>query len=691
MTPTGSAFSLDALLEGQTAAGLDPTPVLCVEDEAASLTLLVRILGKRFSRVLVARDGTEGLRVFQEHRPPIVITDIRMPNLSGIDMARAIKGEAPATHLIVTTAHGDAEAILSAVDVGVVDYVLKPVAAARLGAALDKCFRIRALEQALQAASTRMASILESIGDAFFALDREGRFIYLNHKAERHFGKNRAEVLGARLEDLGSEPPEVVRVFNEVIGSQKMRTFQFFAPGGARWCDARVFPLEGGVTVYLSDVTERRKQEEEIQFLAFYDPLTGLANRTLLQERLTQTILWCKRNGTRGAVLFLDLDRFKAINDALGHEAGDRVLQEVANRLRTTLRECDTVARLGGDEFVMLMEGFEHPDNIHSIAHRLLYAVAQEIDCHGTPVSVTGSLGICFVPADGETVDDLLKASDTAMYHGKAKGRNTYQFFRPEMNSDKRQYLQMESALKTSVRNCEFTLRYQPLFELGSQRLHGFEALVRWYNPVLGLTGPDTFIPLAEETGLILLLGDWVLEHACAQGRAWMERHPGPLRMAVNLSARQFWQSDLVETIQRGLASTGLPGDRLELEITESMVMRDVDQAIAKMHALTALGIRLSMDDFGTGYSSLSALRRFPIHTLKIDKSFVKEVTTCPQDAAICASILALARTMNLTVVAEGIETREQLDFLVEQGCALGQGYYFSKPVPALEAETFLG
>ena len=670
-------------------ADLDPTPILLVEDDAASTTLMVRILEKRFSRLLLARDGEEGLDLFRHHHPPMVITDLLMPGMNGIDMARAIKAEAPSAHIIVTTALAEAGMILSAVDIGVIDYVLKPVTAQRLLAAVDKCFQVTTLEQALRLSKTRMESVLESIGDAFFALDKHWRFTYLNRRAENHFHLSRSKLLDSSFQDLfpGAEPHQA---FGEAMQTQQQRAFVQFDPLAERWHEVNIFPLEGGISVYLRDITERKKHEDEIKFIAFYDKLTELPNRTLLQERLSNAILRCRRNGERGAVLFLDLDRFKHINDSLGHEAGDRVLQEVARRLRLSVRDSDTVARLGGDEFVLILEGFDHPDNIHSVSHRVLLALAQDMHHLGLAISVTASIGISFFPSDGETVDDLLKAADLAMYHGKSKGRNNYQFYEPEMNAETQRFFQLENALRKSVKNQDFTLHYQPQFNLQRREIQGFEALVRWQHPEMGLVPPSEFIPLAEETGLIVLLGDWVLESACRQARAWMELSPTPLRMAVNLSGRQFWQGDLVDAISRGLARAGLPPDRLELEITESMVMRDVDLAIDKMRELASMGIQLSMDDFGTGYSSLAALKRFPIHTLKIDKSFIREVTTNANDAAISSAIIALAHTMNLKVIAEGIETQEQLDFCLERGCEFGQGYFFSKPVAAAEAEAML-
>ena len=638
----------------------------------------------------MAKNGAEGLEIFKRLHPPIVITDICMPVMNGIDMARAIKVESPNAHIIVITSHGESEAILSAVDVGVVDYVLKPVVPERLGSAIDKCWQIATLERELQNSKVRIEGILESIGDAFLALDKDWHFTYLNRMAEDHFKIPRSQLLGSSFRDLVPNPMEATQAYVEAMQTQEKRTFEQFSHSLGRWFDVSIFPLEEGVSVYLRDITEKKKHEDEIHALAFYDKLTELPNRTLFEDRLQIAILRCKRNGQRGALLFLDLDRFKHINDSLGHEAGDRVLQEVAKRLRSCLRDLDTVARLGGDEFVILLEALEHPDNIHSVTHRLLLAIAQEISHQGFPLNVTGSIGISFFPEDGETVEEILKASDTAMYYGKTKGRNTYHFYRPEMNAEAQHFLLLESALRKSVKNHDFFLLYQPQFDLRTQEIVGFEALVRWHHPEKGLISPEEFIPLAEETGLILLLGDWVMETAFLQARAWMDLHPAFFRMAVNLSGRQFWQNGLVESIARGLSRAGLPPERLELEITESMVMQDANLAIGKMHELSAMGIHLSIDDFGTGYSSLAALKRFPIHTLKIDKSFVKDVTTNANDAAIATSIIGLAHTMNLTVIAEGIETNEQLAFFLEKGCEMGQGYLYSKPLSAPEAERIL-
>ena len=671
-------------------ADKDPTPILCVEDEPAARNLLVHILKRRFTNLIVARDGAEGLDLFRQYCPPLVITDIRMPVLDGIRMARSIRAESPGTRIIFTTALDETEQLLQAIEIGVTDYVVKPMAPSRLFEAIDKCLQLSALETELRSSKAKTETILESIGDAFFALDGQGCFTYLNRKAEELFGFNRQDLLGRAFLPLFPEYFPGQMAFQDALGARENRSFEHFMPTLHRWLGVRVYPLEGGISVYLRDITEAKQAEDQIRQLAFYDKLTGLPNRALLQERLTSAILRRRRIGGRCAVLFLDLDHFKTINDSLGHETGDKVLQELARRLRACIREADTAARLGGDEFIVLLEGFEPPENIHSVSHRILLALAQEFHFHEVNLSLTASIGISFYPDDGETVDDLLKAADAAMYHGKKRGRNGYQFYRKEMTVQTMQFLLLDNAMRKAIQHQEFILAYQPQFDLKTRRLIGFEALVRWRHPDMGLLPPGEFIPLAEDTGFILQLGQWVLEQACLQARLWMAVTPAPFRMGVNLSGRQFWQEDLVASIARILAETGLPPERLELEITESMLMTDAESAIAKMRELHTMGVTLAIDDFGTGYSSLAALKQFPIQSLKIDKSFIKDVEANPSDAAIVTSIIALAHTINLTVVAEGIETPEQCDLLLRQACDAGQGYLFSQPLPAAELTTRL-
>jgi diguanylate cyclase (GGDEF)-like protein/PAS domain S-box-containing protein len=658
-------------------------PILCVEDDPVTRRVLVKILEARFDRVLVAQDGQEGLELFQQHRPGLVITDIRMPNRDGISMAREIRSRAPSTKVIVITSYGSADLLLAAIEIGVTDYILKPLSQDRVLEAVDKCLQVTLLEHKLLDAKAQTENVLESIRDAFFALDKDGRFTYVNLKAESMFGMPRTRILGGGLLEVLPDDSTGREAFQEALRAQETRTFECHSPGRGTWHEARVFPLGGGISVYLRDITDTKQAQEEIRFLAYYDKLTRLPNRTLLQDRVLHAIDRGVRGERQAALLFMDLDRFKNINDSLGHDMGDRVLQEAASRLKSCIRECDTVARLGGDEFIILLDGTENRKHIHWVIDRILNALAQDIHLNGVPISLTASIGISLIPGDGESVEDLLKAADTAMYFSKKHGGNAYHFYRPEMNAQTQTLLVLESTLRRSFQNRDFVLEFQPQYDLLSGRPVGFEALVRWNHPELGRIMPSEFIPLAEQTGLILALGEWVLESACRQGRAWMEEHARPLRMAVNVSGRQFWQGDLVGTVSKALAATRFPPAMLELELTESMIMSDVELAIGTMHNLAAMGIRLTIDDFGTGYSSLSSLQKFPIHALKIDKSFVKDVTTNPNDQAISKAIIGLAHSLKLETIAEGIEHGDQLACLLEMGCDQGQGFYFSRPIPS--------
>jgi diguanylate cyclase (GGDEF)-like protein len=422
--------------------------------------------------------------------------------------------------------------------------------------------------------------------------------------------------------------------------------------------------------------------EEQLRRQVYHDTLTGLPNRALFQDRLALAVAQAHRHGKGLAVLFLDVDRFKVINDSLGHSVGDRLIREVAARLRSCLREGDTVARLGGDEFTLLLPDVGQAVDAAKVAKKVLDLVRMPFDLDGRELFVTSSMGISLYPDDGSDAETLVKNADAAMYRAKEQGRDHYQLYTPALNATALERLALESSLRRALAHDELLLHYQPILDVATRRLHGVEALLRWHHPELGLVPPAEFIPLAEVTGLILAMGPWVLRTACAQARAWQHVQPG-LRVAVNLSARQFQEAGLVGHVTDALADTGLDPRCLQLEITESSAMQNAQTAIQTLRELKALGVGLSIDDFGTGYSSLSYLRRFPIDTLKIDQSFIRDIGTDPDDAAIASAIIALAHTLKLTVVAEGVETEDQLEFLSRHGCDRTQGYLFSRPLSA--------
>jgi diguanylate cyclase (GGDEF)-like protein/PAS domain S-box-containing protein len=434
-----------------------------------------------------------------------------------------------------------------------------------------------------------------------------------------------------------------------------------------------------------SDITTRKLAEERLNYLANHDALTGLPNRILFMERLALALAHAHRNRKMAAVMFFDLDRFKIVNDTLGHAAGDELLQEVARRVSCCLREDDTVARQGGDEFTVILEGLGNERDVAPVAQKIIDALAKPIDLGGQEVFVTASIGISVYPNDGPDAQTLVKNADAAMYRAKDLGKNNYQFFKADMNTRAFERLTLENNLRRALERNEFELHYQPQVDLATGQVVGAEALIRWRHPELGLVSPDRFIPIAEETGMILPIGEWVLRTACVQNKAWQDAGLPHLHVAVNLSGRQFKQKNLIAMIELILAETGLDAEHLELEITESVIMDQAAETIAAIGDMRMLGLRLSIDDFGTGYSSLSYLKRFPIDNLKIDRSFVRDITTDQDDAAIVKAVIALAHSLKLMVIAEGVETAAQFDFLREQGCDEIQGYYFSRPLEAAD------
>jgi len=438
------------------------------------------------------------------------------------------------------------------------------------------------------------------------------------------------------------------------------------------------------------DVTPRKQAEERIQYLATHDGLTGLPNRVMFGELLSHVLASARRNQRKFAVLFIDLDRFKFINDSLGHEAGDALLREVARRLKESLRASDIVARLGGDEFVMLLQDQHNSEQAGGIARKLLSAVIKPFELNGQECRVTASIGISVYPDDAADEASLMTHADLAMYHAKEEGKNNFQFYDGRLETLSLERLALETRLRRAIERNELSLHYQAKLDLASNRIAGVEALLRWNSDELGAVSPAKFIPVAEETGLILAIGKWVLRNACAQGVQWQRAGLPPVSVSVNLSPRQLNDPELVEAVRTVLDETGLRPDLLELEVTESSVMHNVERALEVLGALKGMGVRLAIDDFGTGYSSLAQLKRFPIDTLKVDRSFIRELPSDTEDKAIAEAIIAMGKTLNLTVVAEGVETREQQEFLRERACDQMQGFYFSRPVPAADFAELL-
>ncbi|UGQ48010.1 bifunctional diguanylate cyclase/phosphodiesterase [Massilia endophytica] len=560
-------------------------------------------------------------------------------------------------------------------------------------------------ERALQESEQRFRRLLALSSDWYWEQDAQYRFTHITGGffEKGHFNKD--DYIGqtrwqANPEMLNTKwGREHQALLDARLPFSNLEYSMVGNDGVTRWFQTSgepVYDSKGEFKGYRgtgSEITERKEAEQRIQHIAHHDVLTGLPNRMLLQDRLSQAIAYANRSGHPLWVMLIDLDRFKFVNDTMGHKAGDLLLKTIASRLQSSVRESDTVARLSGDEFVAILS--EYPDETLSpdIVGRVMRALAQPVLLDGKEFAVTCSIGVAVYEADGTPAQHLIEHADIAMYSAKKMGRNCYQFYQPAMNEEAQERLRIEGALRKALERGEFVLHYQPQVDIASGDIVGVEALLRWQHPELGMVPPDRFISLAEETGLIVPIGAWVMQTACAQARAWLDTGLPELRMAVNLSARQFAQPGLVASIEKVLSDTGLPARCLELELTESVFMNDVTQAVGLLHELKALGVALSIDDFGTGYSSFSYLRNFPIDVLKIDRSFVGDIGRDGEEAdqaAIVVSIIALAHNLKLRVIAEGVETAAQLAFLRRHACDEMQGYLFSRPLAAADLQAML-
>lgn len=542
---------------------------------------------------------------------------------------------------------------------------------------------LRIRERAIEASSHGVAII--------DITNNQNKVIYVNRAFERTTGYLEHQALGKSLNTLhGASADDVNNKRIELaIRELKEETVELESikrNGETFWCEISLAPVKDSfenVKHYVcifNDITQRRDMENQLLKQATYDSMTNLPNRVLLLDRVEQAILQAKKKNSILAFLFLDLDRFKMTNDTLGHNMGDKLLQTVANRLLVATDDFDTVARLGGDEFVILLTGVNNMQQAELAAQTLLNTIEKPMQIEHHNLKITASLGISFFPRDGHDYESLMKSADLSMYHAKDNGRNTFKVYEPEMNMRVINHMQLDNALRDALKNHELYMVYQPLIDLKKSKVVGFEALMRWHSAVLGQVSPVDFIPMAEENGLILEMGEWALLESCMQMKRWQKQGLKNLSVAVNISGRQFRQSNLPEVIERVLKQTGLQPKFLELELTESLLIEDVEHVVETMYALKDMGTRLVIDDFGTGYSSLSYLKQFPVDKLKIDRSFISDMASSENDAAIAKAIINLGHSLNLEVLAEGIENEFQRDFLIAHGCDFAQGYLYKPP-----------
>ncbi len=681
--------------------------VLIVDDDPVFALLASETLHAGGFDATIVNSAHEALAAFERDTPDLVMLDVDLPGGNGFDICATLRTMSTGVDvpIVMVTGHDDTKSIAKAYQVGATDFIHKPVLWPTLPHRIG--FMLRAMDNmcALKLSEQKNRALLQALPDTIFIVDSSG--ILLEHITGSE-QRNGERLIGRRLEEVF--PADLARAARRTMsgaGNGELFTHEFGVRRGKErlWFEARLRPQsDGRLLIVTRDTTERHKAKARIEYLAYYDVLTKLPNRQMFVRQAARAMHEAKRSGHLLALLYLDLDRFKRINDNLGHSVGDALLQHVARRLEHSVRPTDMVsrpaevdkptetrvARLGGDEFVVLVTGLTNEVQTVTVAERIEKSLAQPFDCGGHRFVVTPSIGIAMYPKDATDVDDLLVKADMAMYQAKEKGRNGHAFFGESMAVRSLGRLELENDLRRAFDSHEFEVHYQPKLDLASGAIIGAEALLRWRHPERGWIPPETFIPVAEETGLIIAIGDWVIREACTQLNSWTREGIGPLTIAVNVSVQQFAREDFVESVLRALWQFGVKSQQFELEITESLLMRNVDDTTACMKRFRAAGIALSIDDFGTGYSSLGYLRQFPVDSLKIDRSFVKDLHRSDDDAAICAAIIAMARELKLKVIAEGVENAEQLEFLRRHRCDQVQGYLIGKPVPALEFQQRL-
>jgi len=688
--------------------------ILIVDDEKLHQHSLMTLMQCDKYNINCVSSGELAIEKLKEMSIGIILLDLNMDGMNGEDVMQYICDNNIDTTVIVVSGEHSFEAAENALKHGAYDYIRKPYCIENLLNSVNNAIKKRQLEsdntkmqQRLQESEKLHRYIVNKSPDIVYILDNNGRFTFINKRIETLLGYRVNEIVGKHYTELVHED-DIERAqfkFNERrTGTRASSNIELKLKcknnEHPRNFDNRLLPIEiNSMGVYSShttdednkfvgtygvarDITDRIEAEEIIRFQAYHDMLTRLPNRTLLNDRLNQALTHARRNKTHLSVMFLDLDRFKMINDTLGHIVGDHLLQAVAHRLRQCLREGDTLARLGGDEFTLLLPEVESKNDAKYIAKKIISALSQAFKIDNNELFVSASIGISHFPEDGDSVEALIKHADIAMYAVKGNGKNSYQFYQNTMINAYSDHLSLENDLRRALDQQQFEIYYQPQVNIETREIFALEALVRWHHPERGLINPGDFISLAEETRLIIQLGNWILKKACADLKHWRDLGLDTLRIAVNVSSIQLEQNDFVEFILNMLKHYNIPGEQLEIEITENTLMHDKDDGILKLRALSNHGVKIAIDDFGTGYSSLNYLKHLPIDTLKIDQSFIQDMSKSEEDASIIKAIIAMAKGLKLNIISEGVETIEQSEKLRSWRCKNMQGFLFSRPMP---------
>jgi len=687
--------------------------ILIVDDDPIVLKSLRDLLAVRGYTTDTAIGGKEAICQLDQKEYDLVLLDLHMPYVSGHDVMIHIQKNKQAPAVIIVSGETSFEAARSACSQGAYDFLRKPYATEELIITVNNALKEKRLEKQNKLMQTQLKEserlhryLVNTSPDIIYILDPKGHFTFINERIESLLGFDKEELIGKHYSLLvhQADMEQAKYVFNERrVGARASSNIELRLKckddGAPRYFDTRSLPIElSSMGIYndaktsrqdtylgtygvARDITERKIAEETINFQAYHDLLTHLPNRSLLRDRLGLAISHAKRAKEMLAVMFLDLDRFKNINDSLGHMIGDELLQQVSTRLKGCLREGDTLARFGGDEFTLLLPKVsERREDVSKIAEKIVTLLKEPFMVDGHELYVSASIGISMYPQDGTNMDTLIKNADVAMYHVKDQGKNGYKFFSDDMNTPYTRSLSLDTGIHKALANDEFNLLYQPQVDLKTGEIIGVEALLRWEHPEHGTISPSEFIPFAEETGLIVDIGNWVIKTALKELKNWTDAGLPQIRMSVNISTRHLAEKDIVKTINSALKETNTPGNCLEIEITENAIMDDMDSVVQKLKKLACNGVTIAIDDFGTGYSSLSYLHKLPIHTLKIDRAFLQDSNFTNTDHTIVDTIVAMAKGLHLNVIAEGVETQKQLDYLRELECNQAQGFLFGKP-----------
>ena len=684
-------------------------PRVLVVDDDDTLRMLARLtLHESGFDVEEAADGLEALHLLKERKPDLILLDVKMPGIDGISVCSQLRkmpgGER--VPVLMITGLDDLDAINRSYEAGATDFVTKPVNWMILGHRLMYMLRASETFSNLIKSETKNRALINAIPDAIFQINREG--VFIDFKTAPDFGLlvKPEPVIGSKIWDM--LPDDLAKGLSELMKralathGHEIFEYRTSLSGSDRYFEVRIAVCgEDDVLILMRDITERKHAENHMRYMAYHDSLTHLPNMLLFREHLERSVIAAGHSGNLVALLFFDLDRFKLINDTLGHKAGDLLLEAVADRIIKGMRRSDMVAhvrndnvtdmvaRMGGDEFTILLHGIKKTEDVARVSYRILEELSRPFLIASHEVFITASIGIAFYPLDGEDIDTIIRNADTAMYHAKLRGRNNFQFYKESMNDHIKERLAMETRIRMALNDGEFILHYQPRYNMSKSRIAGVEALLRWHPEDILKIPVEQVISMACEMGIIVQLGEWVLKTACKQAAEW-KKAGLPSCISVNLSGCEFRNSDLAANIRRITGECELDPSCLTIEITESSLMQDLDATASILNSLKDIGVKISVDDFGTGFSSLSHLKRFPIDSFKIAIVLIRDMTTNSDDSEIVNAIIALAHSLKLTVIAEGVETEDQFRILREQGCNEFQGFYYSQAIPASDITKLL-